>query len=201
MRRDRPRAPARTPGKWLALALAVAVHAAFIGVLIMVRPGAGAFEPAAFFALYSALGYAYGQMIGRPLAQKVSPLVIATWQNTIYLLMGLAMLVVFNSFDFSSVTHKSLVFLSRPWVWPPAYDALVLTANGVLAARFDHEGRLCTAGRDRKVRLWDAGGKELQSFAVTDAQPLSAALSFDGKKVIGGDTAGNVHFWSLEAKK
>ncbi|MBK9703664.1 MAG: cell envelope integrity protein TolA [Betaproteobacteria bacterium] len=34
MRRDRPRPPARTPGKWLALALAVAVHAAFIGVLV-----------------------------------------------------------------------------------------------------------------------------------------------------------------------
>jgi WD40 repeat protein/mono/diheme cytochrome c family protein len=74
-------------------------------------------------------------------------------------------------------------------------------ANGVLAARFDHEGRLCTAGRDRRVRLWDAGGKEIQSFAIADAQPLSAALSFDGKKLIGGDTAGNVHFWNLETKK
>ena len=74
-------------------------------------------------------------------------------------------------------------------------------ANGVLAARFDREGRLCTAGRDRKVRLWDAGGKEIQSFAIADAQPLSAALSFDGKKIIGGDTAGNVHFWNLETKK
>jgi drug/metabolite transporter (DMT)-like permease len=112
----------------------LAIIAAFIGVLIMVRPGAGAFEPAAFFALYSALGYAYGQMIGRPLAQKVSPLVIATWQNTIYLLSGVVMLAVFNSFDFSAVSHKSLVFLSRPWVWPTTQDALVLTANGVLAA-------------------------------------------------------------------
>jgi hypothetical protein len=74
-------------------------------------------------------------------------------------------------------------------------------ANGVLAARFDHAGRLCTAGRDHKVRVWDAQGKELQSFAIADAQPLSAALSFDGKKVIGGDTAGQVHFWEIAAKK
>jgi drug/metabolite transporter (DMT)-like permease len=112
----------------------LAIIAAFIGVLIMVRPGAGAFEPAAFFALYSALGYAYGQMIGRPLAQKVTSLVIATWQNCIYLLASLAMLAVFNSFNFSGVSHKSLVFLSRPWVWPSAFDAFVLTANGILAA-------------------------------------------------------------------
>jgi mono/diheme cytochrome c family protein len=74
-------------------------------------------------------------------------------------------------------------------------------ANGVLAARFDHEGRLCTAGRDRSVRVWDAEGKEIQSFTTAEAQPLSAALSFDGKKVIGGDTAGMVHFWNLEVKK
>lgn len=74
-------------------------------------------------------------------------------------------------------------------------------ANGVLAARFDHEGRLCTAGRDQTVRLWDPQGKELQSFAVAEGQPLSAALSFDGKKVIGGDTAGRVHFWNVDLKK
>jgi hypothetical protein len=73
-------------------------------------------------------------------------------------------------------------------------------ANGVLAARFDHEGRLCTAGRDATVRLWDPQGKELQSFAINGAQPLSAALSFDGKKVIGGDTAGEVHFWNVSPK-
>lgn len=73
-------------------------------------------------------------------------------------------------------------------------------ANGVLSARFDHDGRLCTAGRDRTIRLWDVGGKEIKSFVIADAQPLSAALSFDGGKVIGGDTAGQVHFWSLEVK-
>jgi hypothetical protein len=74
-------------------------------------------------------------------------------------------------------------------------------ANGVLVARFDHEGRLCTAGRDRTVRLWDPQGREIQSFALNEAEPLSAALSFDGKKVIGGDTAGQVHFWNVEPKK
>jgi drug/metabolite transporter (DMT)-like permease len=112
----------------------LAIIAAFIGVLIMVRPGASGFEPAAFIALYSALGYAYGQMIGRPLAQMISPIVIATWQNTIYLAVAVIMLLVSNTFDFSGVTHKCLVFLSRPWVTPSLADALVLIANGLLAA-------------------------------------------------------------------
>ena len=112
----------------------LAIISGFIGVIIMVRPGAGVFEPAALLALYSAFGYAYGQMIGRPVAQQVSPLVIATWQNSIYLVVALVLAVIFNSFDFSGVTHKSLAFLSRPWVWPTAADALILFANGFLAA-------------------------------------------------------------------
>jgi drug/metabolite transporter (DMT)-like permease len=73
-------------------------------------------------------------MIGRPVAQMISPIVIATWQNTIYLAVAIIMLLVFNTFDFSGVTHKSLVFLSRPWVTPSLADARVLIANGLLAA-------------------------------------------------------------------
>lgn len=86
---------------------------------------------------------------------------------------------------------------AHPPVRPPGSHGKI--ANGVLAARFDHEGRLCTAGRDQKIRLWDAGGKEIQSFDITGGQPLSVALSHDGKTVIGGDTAGQVHFWEVNA--
>ena len=34
MARDRPRKPARTSGQWLALALAIIVHVAFVIVLV-----------------------------------------------------------------------------------------------------------------------------------------------------------------------
>jgi len=112
----------------------LAIIAGFVGVIIMVRPGAGVFEPASLFALYSAFGYAWGQMMGRPIARDVTPAVIANWQNLVYLGVALALAVIFNLFDFSGVTHKSLVFLSRPWVWPTGFDAAVLFANGFLAA-------------------------------------------------------------------
>lgn len=114
--------------RWLAIA------AGFIGVLIMVRPGAGVFEPAALLALLSAFAYAIGQMLGRPIAQEVPPVVIAMWQNTVYFSVGLLLAILFNSFDFSWLSHKSLVFLSRPWVWPSRLDGLILSANGILAA-------------------------------------------------------------------
>ena len=69
--------------------------------------------------------------------------------------------------------------------------------NGVIAVRFDRNGQLCTAGRDHRVRVWDAKGAEIKSFAIPDAQPLSVAMSFDAKTLIGGDTAGQIHFWKL----
>lgn len=112
----------------------MAIIAGFIGVLIMVRPGAGVFEPAALLALLSAFGYATGQMLGRPLSQKVAPIVIATWQNFVYAAMAILIWILFSTVDFGSFSHPSLVFLSRPWVWPGAFDAALLLGHGVLAA-------------------------------------------------------------------
>jgi drug/metabolite transporter (DMT)-like permease len=112
----------------------LAILAGFIGVLIMVRPGAGVFEPAAILALVSAFSYAVGQMLGRPLAHQVPLAVIAMWQNTVFLSVSLVLAVFFNSFDFSWLTHKSLVFLSRPWMWPGPLDSIVLFTIGIVAA-------------------------------------------------------------------
>ncbi len=111
----------------------MAIIAGFIGVLVMVRPGAGVFEPAALLALLSAMGYAAGQMLGRPLSQKVAPIVIATWQNFVYAGVAVAMAVLFNTVDFGSFSHPSMIFMSRPWVWPGAFDAALLLGHGVFA--------------------------------------------------------------------
>jgi drug/metabolite transporter (DMT)-like permease len=116
------------PHRW------AAIVAGFIGVLIMVRPGGGVFEPAALLALFSALGYAVGQMLGRPLSQKVPPIIIATWQNFVYASLALGVGLLFNLIDFGPFTHPSLIFLSRPWVWPGPFDAALLLGHGVLAA-------------------------------------------------------------------
>jgi len=112
----------------------LAIVAGFMGVLIMVRPGAGVFEPAAILALISAFSYAFGQMIGRPIAHQVPLAVIAMWQNAVFFVVALSFAILFNSFDFSGLSHKSLVFLSRPWVWPSPVEALILFGLGVLAA-------------------------------------------------------------------
>ena len=115
------------PYRWIAIA------AAFVGVMIMVRPGSDAFEPAAFFALYSAFGYAVGQMMGRSLAQKVDPVAIGNVQNAVYLGVGILLFFVVSGLGWHSEGHKSLAFLTRPFAWPTAWDAFLLCFMGALS--------------------------------------------------------------------
>lgn len=90
--------------------------------------------------------------------------------------------------------------MSRPNAHPPERPAGVYgkLSNGVLSARFDREGNLCTAGRDHTIRLWDTKAAEVGSFRVPGSQPLCAAISFDLRKIIGGDSAGCVRFWKTD---
>ena len=90
--------------------------------------------------------------------------------------------------------------ISKPNAHPPVRPAGAYgkVPNGVLAARFDHEGNLSTAGRDHTIRLWDVKGVERKAFSLPDSQPLCAVISFDTKTVIGGDTSGGVRFWKTE---
>ncbi|MBZ0262403.1 MAG: DMT family transporter [Hyphomicrobiales bacterium] len=112
----------------------IAIVTGFAGVIVMVRPGVQAFEPAALLALYSAFGYAIGQMMGRDLAQRVEPLVIANWQNAVYFIFAGVIGVIAQASGFAGESHKSLAFLTRPFVWPTLPDFLLLSAVGVLAA-------------------------------------------------------------------
>jgi drug/metabolite transporter (DMT)-like permease len=112
----------------------VAMASAFVGVLAIMRPGTSSFEPASLFALWSAFGYAIGQMMGRHMSGKVPPLVVANIQNAVYLTVAVALLVIFTVFDFSGSTHKSLAFLTRPFAWPTQNDFLMLLVMGLLSS-------------------------------------------------------------------
>lgn len=68
--------------------------------------------------------------------------------------------------------------------------------GGVLALAFAADGRLASAGRDRKIALWNTSGGAPQSFPC-DALPTSVAVSADGQTLLSGDAAGQVRFWKL----
>jgi drug/metabolite transporter (DMT)-like permease len=112
----------------------IAIVIGFSGVLMTVRPGAATFEPAALLSLYSALGYAIGQMIGRKLSRNVDPLVISNWQNAVYLAVAVLVAIIVHALGLHGETHRSLAFLTRPFAWPTARDGIALCLLGALAA-------------------------------------------------------------------
>ena len=114
--------------RWLAIA------AGFAGVLLMIRPGAETFEPAALLALYAALGYAVGQLVTRSLAATVAAPALAFWQNVVYLAIALVLAAGFGLAGGGGEGHKSIAFLTRGWVMPPPADMALMAATGLLSA-------------------------------------------------------------------
>jgi drug/metabolite transporter (DMT)-like permease len=111
-----------------------AVAVGFVGVLIMLRPGAGLFEPAALLSLFSALAYALAMLLARKMGTETTASVMASYQNGVYLVGALAIAGFFQLTGIHHAGHKSVDFLIRAWVWPTLTDFLLIGSCGVIAA-------------------------------------------------------------------
>jgi drug/metabolite transporter (DMT)-like permease len=96
-----------------------AVVVGFIGVLVVLRPGAAAFDPAALLAVLSALCYAISQTITRYLGRRDSGATIVFSATLVSALVASASGVVAAGGDRAAGLHPSLAFLVRGWVSPP----------------------------------------------------------------------------------
>lgn len=90
-------------------------------------------------------------------------------------------------------------------LWKASDGAALRSINanpgGSLAARFTHDGRIVTCGRDNKVQLWETGGKNLGALPFSGDLPNRVTFSDDGKKVIGSDWKGKVFVWDVKSNK
>ena len=111
-----------------------AIFMGFMGVLISVRPGSETFQPASVLALYSALGYALGQMLGRRVAQDVDPLFVANMQSVLYLVGAAVIGAVVLGLGIDASNAPSFAALTRAWAMPPPLDLAVLALMGVFSA-------------------------------------------------------------------
>jgi len=73
-----------------------------------------------------------------------------------------------------------------------AIKSIAAHAGGVTAVAFDHQGRMVSAGKDRRVKLWDAAGNLVREFPEMAEQVLTAAITHDGSRVVAGDWNGDV---------
>jgi len=111
-----------------------AVVLGFAGVLVMLQPGNGLFEPAALLSLLAAALYACAMLMARRLGNTLTAAVMAFYQNVFFLLGAAAAAWTFDRMGIVSAVHPSLSFLVRPWVMPTLPDALLIGACGVVAA-------------------------------------------------------------------
>lgn len=114
--------------RWSAVALG------FAGVLVMLRPGTGAVDAAAFLVLASGLCYAVSMILARRLGQTETAAAMAFWGNFVFLMIALALALAFGDGRFAMDSHPSLAFLFRAWVWPNPIDAALMCGCGIIAA-------------------------------------------------------------------
>jgi hypothetical protein len=73
--------------------------------------------------------------------------------------------------------------------------------SGVLDLQYGRSGGLASAGRDGRFRVHDGSGKERAKMGPAPAPGVSAAISGDGRWILGGDSAGQVHLIEVESRK
>jgi hypothetical protein len=82
-----------------------------------------------------------------------------------------------------------------------ALRSITAHAGGALSARFTHDGRIVSCGRDNKVQLWDTTGKNIRTLPFNGDLPNRVAFTDDGKRVIGSDWKGTVLVWDAATAK
>ncbi|WP_202357706.1 DMT family transporter [Mesorhizobium sp. 113-3-3] len=105
-----------------------------LGVIVMVRPGAGLFDWAALLSLGSAALYGFSQLMARKIGDTESSTVMAFYQNGAYLIGAAVVAGTFHLAGINHAVHPSVEFLVRPWIWPTLPDFLKMAACGFVAS-------------------------------------------------------------------
>ncbi len=68
-------------------------------------------------------------------------------------------------------------------------------AGGVTSLAFTNSGMIASAGRDKKIKLWDGSGQLQKEFSGLPDAALEVAVAGDGSFIAGGDWSGRVSLW------
>ena len=118
------------PPRWTAVAVGL------VGVLTIVRPGAGVFEPAVILALLAAVSYATAIVLTRKIGATTNGGTMTLITVLFFVIAGAVLGLVFSSGLVGSGgtdPHPSLAFLYRSWTWPVGVDWLLLIGIGVIS--------------------------------------------------------------------
>jgi drug/metabolite transporter (DMT)-like permease len=111
-----------------------AVAVGFLGVLVMLRPGTSAVEPAALLPILGALSYALAAVLTRRLGGTDSGSSMAFYAMAFYVVASATVGAAIGTGRFAgSSGYSALDFLLRPWVIPPWPDLGLMALCGLVA--------------------------------------------------------------------
>lgn len=133
------------PRRWAAVATGLA------GVLVMLRPGTAAFEPAALLPLASATAYAVLVTVTRRIGATERAATLTFYIQLAFVSVSAAMGLVAGDGGFLRPgMPETLQFLLRAWSWPEGADWALIALLGVASAAggflISQAYRLCEAG-------------------------------------------------------
>lgn len=113
------------PRRW------TAVGVGMLGVVVMLRPGAGIIQPAALLVLVSAFCYASSHMMTRRMRDTESAMTLNFFVQCGFVVVSSAMGLWVGDGHLAGSSDASLAFLLRPWHWPPPSDWPWFLATGL----------------------------------------------------------------------
>ncbi len=107
-----------------------AVIVGMVGVVVMLRPGAGVIQPAALLVLVSAILYASGNLLARQMGGTESAMTLSFYVQAGFILVSLCM-GLWTGDGHLATDDPIWAFLFRPWIWPPLADWPIFLATGL----------------------------------------------------------------------
>lgn len=113
------------PHRWAAVAVGM------VGVVVMLRPGAGIIHPATVLVLISAICYASSHMMTRKMRDTESAMTLNFFVQCGFIVVSSTMGTVVGDGHLAGSSDPSTAFLFRTWVWPLIADCWAFAATGM----------------------------------------------------------------------
>jgi len=116
------------PRRW------AAVTAGFVGVILVIRPGADAFQPAALLPLLSAVCYGALQVSTRYMGLNEKASTMSFYMQFAFVVFSATVGLMVGDGRFSGSGDPSLEFVSRAWQWPTPEHWAILVTIGLMVS-------------------------------------------------------------------
>ncbi|MDE2790921.1 MAG: DMT family transporter [Paracoccaceae bacterium] len=114
--------------RWLALTIG------FVGVLVIVQPGAVSFQWAVLLPVVAAVAYATLHTLTRNMGLSERASTMALYIQLTFIVVCSGMGLAFGDGRFAGTGNPALEFLFRAWQWPLVHDWPVIALTGIFSA-------------------------------------------------------------------